>query len=302
MGNEQKNHGLFLQKWWWDITAPDQWKYVCSSESNSNVQWPIRERHISGFKMAVMPEMTLYSGPTSVNVVEEVELEKHLSILLDKFDSYASFKQTLYPHFPLVQSFRDRGYHVKRRRTYQIHTEQSEEELLARIKKKRRNCVRRGLRTYDIVKNEHIEEQVRIVFDTLKRKGINPNYNEKLLRDLMEMAIQRDQGQILTAVSEDRSVVASIFLVWDESVMYYLLGGYTELDTSSFATSSLIWTAILHAKQKGLVFDFEGSMIESIAAFFRSFGAMEVPYYTVEKVNSLPLRILKRIKRIYESK
>ncbi len=301
MDNNQEKSALFLQKWWWDITARDQWKYInTAGVLASELRWPIYELRLGGFKLATLPVLTMYSGPIGAELMDDSDLQKCLSPLLDKFETYPSFKQFLYPHFPLVQLFRDRGYVVTRRRTYQIDTRPPEDEIFAGIKKKRRNCVRRGLRGYTIKDNQHIDDQIKIVFSTLKRKGVKPSYNQTLLKKLIGAAIERDQGRIMTAITEDGAVAASIFLVWDETAMYYLLGGYTELDTSSFATSSLLWNAILLAKAKGLIFDFEGSMVETIASYFRSFGAVEVPYYKVEKINSPILRILKRIKQKYE--
>jgi hypothetical protein len=65
---------------------------------------------------------------------------------------------------------------------------------------------------------------------------------------------------------------------------------------SSGAFSLLMWHAIQFASQVTTRFDFEGSMIESIERFFRSFGARQVPYLHVQKINSVVLRTLFAIK------
>jgi hypothetical protein len=38
-------------------------------------------------------------------------------------------------------------------------------------------------------------------------------------------------------------------------------------------------------------FDFEESMIESIEKYFRSFGAIQKPYYNISKTNSKLIKI-----------
>ena len=46
----------------------------------------------------------------------------------------------------------------------------------------------------------------------------------------------------------------------------------------------VLWDAIHEAKNRGSkIFDFEGSMIPTIAEFFRSFGAVQTPYLKVWK-------------------
>jgi hypothetical protein len=52
-----------------------------------------------------------------------------------------------------------------------------------------------------------------------------------------------------------------------------------------------MWNAIKIASENTKRFDFEGSMIENVERFFRSFGAVPIPYYNIKKTNSLLLRL-----------
>lgn len=54
---------------------------------------------------------------------------------------------------------------------------------------------------------------------------------------------------------------------------------------SSGAASLTMWEAIKFAATVTKRFDFEGSMIEPIEQFFRSFGAVQKPYFTISKVS-----------------
>ena len=76
--------------------------------------------------------------------------------------------------------------------------------------------------------------------------------------------------------------MASLFLVWDEKQAYYVGGGINE--NSRGLMSYLVWDAIKFSKEKGLnVFDFEGSDVPSIEQYFRKFGGVIIPVYTIER-------------------
>ena len=63
------------------------------------------------------------------------------------------------------------------------------------------------------------------------------------------------------------------------------MGGGDPEFRNSGAASLLIWEGIKFAHNHSEIFDFEGSMIESIERFFRGFGAVPRVYYNVTKLN-----------------
>jgi hypothetical protein len=70
---------------------------------------------------------------------------------------------------------------------------------------------------------------------------------------------------------------AATLLVFDERSAHYLLGGADPRHRGSGAASLLVWDAIQFAAGHSKLFDFEGSMVEGIARFFRGFGPDLVP-------------------------
>jgi hypothetical protein len=58
-----------------------------------------------------------------------------------------------------------------------------------------------------------------------------------------------------------------------------------------------MYNSIEYAKQiKMPVFDFEGSMLPEVEKYFRDFGGVLTPYYTINKANRIIEIILKFIK------
>ena len=65
--------------------------------------------------------------------------------------------------------------------------------------------------------------------------------------------------------------------------MYYLIPCFDPEYKESGASALLVLEAIKLAREKGVMFDFEGSMISGVAKHYKQFGSKETTYYSVEK-------------------
>jgi hypothetical protein len=74
--------------------------------------------------------------------------------------------------------------------------------------------------------------------------------------------------------------------VWDRHAAYNLLGGADPQLRTSGASSLLMWESIVRARERTDVFDFEGSMLQPVERFFRSFGARQTPYLRVSRADA----------------
>ena len=75
------------------------------------------------------------------------------------------------------------------------------------------------------------------------------------------------------------------FIAWQESSAYYLAGGGDPELRASGAHSLILWEGIRFTAQYTDLFDFEGSMIPGVERFFREFGAIQTPFFTITKGN-----------------
>ena len=76
--------------------------------------------------------------------------------------------------------------------------------------------------------------------------------------------------------------------------MHYLMGAADPGYHNSGAMSLLLWHGIQLASQKGLQFNFEGSMVPAIERFFSAFGGTLTPYHHITHERSKILK-LKRL-------
>jgi hypothetical protein len=76
-----------------------------------------------------------------------------------------------------------------------------------------------------------------------------------------------------------------------------LFGGNSKDENTSGAGSATLWECIRKAKSLNLKrFDFEGSMNPGIEHYFRGFGGVLTPYYTVNKA-LIPIELVLKILR-----
>lgn len=80
--------------------------------------------------------------------------------------------------------------------------------------------------------------------------------------------------------------------------MYYLASGSDRNNRQTHALSLVLWEGIKLAIEKGLAFDFEGTMLENVEPHFRSFGAVQTPFFTVWRYGSRLARLMSEARSV----
>jgi lipid II:glycine glycyltransferase (peptidoglycan interpeptide bridge formation enzyme) len=137
----------------------------------------------------------------------------------------------------------------------------------------RRLAVRRGIPEEDFL---------RIHTLTFERQGIKPPHTNCLKR-LIALCRERNRGDLWGAYDEAGRLHAGAFIVWQESSAYYLAGGADPALRDPGAQALVLWEAIQAVSAYTGRFDFEGSMLPGVERFFRDFGAVQTPYFTISK-------------------
>lgn len=131
---------------------------------------------------------------------------------------------------------------------------------------------------------------------TFTRQGIADQYDYEMLTLLEKSCSLRKCSKVLIAVDDNGNHHAGLFMVWDESYAYYLVGGSNPDFKTSGAMSLVLKEAIRFSSTVTKGFDFCGSMIEPIERFFRAFGGKQTPYFNVSKSKSKFIRLFLKLK------
>ncbi len=189
-----------------------------------------------------------------------------------------------------------KGFKVSPAYTYQLDLNPPIHETFSGFDAKLRSDIAKAEKDGIVVKKVEDMAGVRsLVKKTIDRK--TKDVSISLIDKILSEFAKPSNSFAFVAYNADQPVAAT-FCVYDGTTAYYILGGFDSENRYRGAAASTILASIQHAREIGLqIFDFEGSMIPSIEAFFRGFGGELVPKYSVHRA-WLPLEILlKFVKR-----
>lgn len=290
--NREKSIPLFSRDWWLDIVCGETRWDVLLVEEKGEIQaaMPLYLPHRG---MVSMPDYTQTMGPW---FAPEPADAKYATRLGRRQALAARFTEALkaYPHF--LQNFHYRitdwlpfywaGYRQTTRYTYLIDDLSLPSDALwaAMSPQIRRNITKaRDKESIQVRKGIPFDDFLHVQTLTFQRQGRRVPGNPDILRTLVDACRQREQGDLWGAYDAAGRIHAAVFLVWQESSAYYLAGGGDPAVRQSGAHSLVLWETIRFAAGRSERFDFEGSMLPGVERFFREFGAVQTPYFTLTK-------------------
>jgi len=117
-------------------------------------------------------------------------------------------------------------------------------------------------------------------------KGIKDrNYGR--LHKLMDFCIRNNKGKIIGVRSQNKRLILGRFILTTKGRVTLLFAAGTHESREKRISYYVLNEIIREYSSTKTILDFEGSSIPSIAAFMKSFGCINVPYYRIYR-NSLP--------------
>ena len=222
--------------------------------------------------------------------------KEELDILLPQLPRSIRFYQKYSYEFTNWLPFYWRGFRQTTRYSYLINDLRDLDAVYAAFKKNNRYEIRKAQKNLSVIDTEDMDSFYRINSLAFKRQNKKTPYSLHFLKKLDASCKMRQSRKMFFAVDANERIHAALYLLWDERSAYYLMGGADPDVRSSGATSLLIWHAIRFAATVSQKFDFEGSMIQPIEKFFRSFGARQTPYFAISK-NKFPMNFIELLRR-----
>ncbi|HZH72834.1 MAG TPA: hypothetical protein VFD91_10110 [Mariniphaga sp.] len=119
----------------------------------------------------------------------------------------------------------------------------------------------------------------------------------KILTKLISWSLSNSIGQIIAAISPQNEICGAAFFLKYGTRLIYLNSFSTPEGRKYKAMYAILNEVIKRYAGSGLLFDFEGSSVESIATFFRSFNPAEEQFHSLYLNNlPFPLKYFKRKK------
>ena len=281
----EESYSIFQQPWWLEAVAPNMWEEISIKDQTGTIaRWPYIKKKKYFFDVISQPQLTQHLGPW----IKPIKA-KYCNVLSNQHDVFCELIEALPSYDFLIQNFHHsitnwlpfywKNYEQTTRYTYILHNIKQQETLWSTFRENIRREIRKAQKELEIKPDLGIDELYSICKKTYDRQNRKINYSFDLLRRIDDACTSRNCRQIFFAQDKKGNIHAAIYIVFDDKSAYYLLGGGDPALRTSGAHSLLIWEAIQYASQFVDQFDFEGSVVQPIERFFRSFGAQQVPYF-----------------------
>ena len=291
---------LHAQAWWMEKSSiGKEWDAILieNSDQRTEAAMPYHLVHKFGLRAILMPIHTQYhyayfsscaTEDTFTHLVEAIEQECRTQ--------HISWYQTqgFYPE-PMISAFQKHGFSISKRITYRIATIPERSELPKLFSQNKR----RQLRKANGMQLTNLQADAFYAFhkECMSYRGKHIDYPEEWATAVLSEAVRRGEGVVIGAKNQEGILEAAMFLAWDNKWAYYLLPTYHPAHKDSGAMAWLTYEALCIARGKGLGFDFEGSMIPSIALSYKQFGGTPVTYYRIEKFYNPIMRALIKLRQ-----
>ncbi len=296
---------IFMQPSWLDSVCEDgmEWDvilYEKGGEIWGSFVYVIKKKY--GFTLITMPKLTQILGPyikypKGQKYYRKLSWEKEImNYFIDNLPKFDYFNMNFHYSITNWLPFYWKGFKQTTRYTYVIEKNLTIDELSKEfetdIRRRRRKAEKLGI---IIEESNNLEILYDLVNSTFKRQSINVPYSFGFLEKIYKS--NKNSIKINLAKYENKYVAGNLLLVDDLSVIY-LIGGI-DSDYKDLGAMDLIqYESIKFTLNNGKIFDFEGSMLESIEKYFRSFGAVQKPYFQITKINSKILKVRSCLKEL----
>lgn len=291
---------VYMQNWWLDQVCKQGTWDVAIVEKGGEIfgVLPFYLTRSMGQRIIRMPPLTKFMGPLlryppDQKNYSRLSWEKEImQELIGRLPPFDLFFQNWYYDQKNWLPFYWKDFKQTTNYSYYIPAGTSEKDRINNYESALRRRLRKGQSEgVEIILADQPDEFLRLSQKTFARKKMQLPFAPEIIKNLFRVARERNCGEIYMARYKNQ-IIAAGFFVLDRNDCYYVAGGIDESFKHLGAMDLLLDHAIDATLKKGLNFDFEGSMNESIETYFRRFGALQRPYFTIYKVRSPLLRLV----------
>ena len=290
---------IFSQDWWLDtVCGEDNWEVVIIKKGGNimaTMPYCTRVGKLNT-KTISQPLLTQTLGiyfnyPKNQKYYKKLSFEKEMiEKIVKALPKYNSFSMNFDNSHTNLLPFYWNEFDIKVNYTYVIKDsslEDLEKRFETDIRRRRRKAEKFGVKVFE---SEDIEKFYELNKMTFIRQNREIPYSFNFINNLYHNCKKYNACKIFFAKDNDGEIIAGNFLIFDNHTVYYLMGGIEPNKRDLGGMDVVLYESMKFAIKNGKTFDFEGSMVESIEKYFRSFGAVQKPYFQIIKTTSKLLK------------
>jgi len=280
---------IFSQAWWLDaVCGKDNWNVVLVEKGG--VVQAAMPYYMPKPGFIRMPPLTQNMGVwyrlANGKEYKQLYREKELAnMLIDALPPFQYFAQNF--HYSIVnwQAFYWRKFKQTTRYTYIIPDISDLDAVVTNFSHAKRKNLKKAEKKvtihFDLDKQSFYDNHVL----TLGKQGAKIQYSRDLFYRIYDAAYENNNCRTIYATDSNDNLHSALFVVWDSMSAYELISSIDPDFRNSGSATLLTREIIRYVSQYVSTFDFEGSMIETVADSFRQFGSTAMPYSAVWKDN-----------------
>lgn len=283
---QSHNTILFVQSWYLDVVCPDWCALVLN---DYEAVFPMALKSKLGIAYIYQPFFTRYFGLFSKNSGSDL-INDFLNAIPEKIKYISScLHETNQPGKAGNYSFTKKQFQV-------LDLNSSYEELQTHYSDNvKRNLKKAHKEKYTISEAINSNEVVELFKKTKGRElevFRKKNYDDLL--SLMKKCNSNEAGRTIGVIDKSGKVVAAAFFMGNNDRFIFLKSAVTDEGKKNGAMHFVFDHFIRKYAGQKTVLDFGGSSVETVARFYKSFGAKEIVYLQIKKNNlPFPLKFLK---------
>lgn len=277
---------IFHETWWLDIAGQGRCREAVVSSGGTVVgRLPYFHKTRGRWHAElIMPMLTHALGPALTPDVSKNASARVMRPFSITSDLIAQLPKASHVDFLLHRGIKDTlafqaaGFSTGVNFTIEIAPD-TPEALWRQLRDKTRNIIRRAQERLTVVDLADPRQFVDFYQENLRDRDLRNYYERDICEQLVTACLRRGVGRTWAAVEPAGAVQAAIFTIWDHEIEYYYLST-RRLGSMNGAISLLIWNAMQHASENGLIFDMDrvdGANILLVSGF----GGTVTPRYMV---------------------
>ncbi|MDR1763084.1 MAG: GNAT family N-acetyltransferase [Dysgonamonadaceae bacterium] len=287
---QEQSIPIYSRPWWLDCVCGERrWDVLLSRQGEAVAAAMPYYMPCSGIIMMppYVQTMGIWFNPAFESENYSNNLSRKQAVceeLIKRLPPHSVFLQNFHFSFTDWLPFYWNGFRQTTRYTYFLQSIDNKEVLERNLSIKKRQNIKKAIEKSRLTVETgiSIDDFMKIIAQTFERQGLK-TWRPKELKRLIRLARERGQGEIWGAIDEENRLHAAVFLAWQPSCAYYIAGGNATEFLNTGGLTLALWTAVGDAAQHSASFDFDGSMICGVERFFREFGGIQMPYFTIEK-------------------
>jgi hypothetical protein len=247
-----------------------------------------------GMRYILQPQLTQYSGPwynydaAGMSEYDRISFEQQTTEkLIDAFDNLhiAVFRQRFSPQITNWLPFYQHGFRQTTRYTYRIDDISDTQRVFSMLTAHRRKKINQwdSQLSFDLLQADDAAWFADFHTDYWQSKGQRNLLPHSFIERVVSTSLRRNSGVVMRLKNSAGDVLAAAFAVYDSQSAYLLQSALSPSLHRNGHKETLLWKLIVWLSSRTKSFDFEGSMVEGIEYFNRSFATRQVPFFQVER-------------------